>query len=166
MTTLQATADDRKKIWKRIADTRFAFFTTLSENNGLRARPLTTQKADAESGVWFFIARDGQLAADVRHNPRALLTYANDGDSFYASMTGTAHVLVDPAKARELWSKLNEAWFPGGPDDPNLALLRVDVDHGETWEPTTNKMMQFLSIATAAVTHTPPRQEGAHKTFQ
>ncbi|MEO8849000.1 MAG: pyridoxamine 5'-phosphate oxidase family protein [Casimicrobiaceae bacterium] len=166
MTVTQATTADRRQIWKHLQDTRFGFFTTLSEDNGLRARPLTTQKVEAEKTVWFFIANDGQLAADVRANPRALLTYSNAGDSFYASMSGSAQVLVDPARARDMWSKLNEAWFPGGPDDPNLALLRVDVTHGESWEPSTNKMLQFLSIATAAMTHTPPKMEGAHKTFQ
>lgn len=160
-----ATTEDRRKIWKQIEGTRFAFFTTVSEADGLRARPLTTQRVDGETTVWFFIARDGDLARDVEANSRALLTYSNEGDSFYASLSGAARVLVDPIQAKAMWSKLNEAWFPGGPEDPNLALLRVDVDHGETWEPTTNKLMQFLSIAAAAVTHTKPN-EGVHKTFQ
>lgn len=166
MTEDLATIDERKEIWRRIEDARIAFFTTLSEEGGLRARPLTTQRVEAETSLWFCVARSGDLARDAQANPRTLVTYSNEGDRFYASLTGTAHVIIDPAKAREMWSKLNEAWFPGGPDDPDLALLRVDVDHGETWEPTTNKLMQFLSIAAAAVTHTPLNQEGAHKSFQ
>ena len=166
MNTDLATIDERKDIWKRIEDARIAFFTTLSEDNGLRARPLTTQRVEAETTLWFFIARDSDLARDVNANSRALVTYSDEGDRFYASLSGSAQVLVDPAKAREMWSKFNEAWFPDGPDDPNLALLRVDVEHGETWEPTTNKLMQFLSIATAAVTHNPVKNEGVHKTFQ
>lgn len=166
MTATHATPDDRKGIWKHIEDTRFAFFTTLSEGNGLRARPLTTQKVENEDTIWFFIARDSELARDVAANPRTLVTYSNAEDGFYASIAGSARVMVDPDKSRKMWSKLNEAWFPGGPDDPNLALLQVDVERGETWEPTTNKMVQFLSIATSAITHTPPSKEGAHKTFR
>jgi general stress protein 26 len=161
-----ATIDDRKAIWRRIENVPVAFFTSLSEDNGLRARPLTTQCVEAESRLWFFIERFGDLANDVKANPRALVTYSVEADRFYASLTGRARVYVDPEKARELWSKLNGAWFPGGPDDPNLALLRVDVDHGETWEPTTNKLTQFLSIASAAVMHTAPSNEGLHTTFQ
>ena len=130
---------------------------------------MTTQKveADGDEGVlWFFIPRDGEMAKDAQANPRVLVTYTDGGEGFYASLSGTARVSVDAAKARAMWSKLNEAWFPEGPDDPNLAILRIKVDHGETWEPTTNKMLQFLSIATAAMTHTPPKLEGTHKTFQ
>ena len=160
-----ATTEDRKGIWKHIEDTRIAFFTTVSEDHGLRARPLTTQRVDGETTVWFFIARDSDLARDVESNSRALLTFCNQGDSFYASLSGAARVMVYPVQARQMWSKLNEAWFPGGPEDPNLALLRVDVEHGEMWEPSTNKLMQFLSIAAAAVTHTKP-DEGVHKTIQ
>ncbi|MEP7064348.1 MAG: pyridoxamine 5'-phosphate oxidase family protein [Betaproteobacteria bacterium] len=168
MTTTSATAEDRKDIWKQIEDTRFAFLTTLSEGNGLRARPVTTQKVEAEGDtgvVWFFIPQDGEMAKDAQANPRVLLTYTDGDENFYASLSGTARVSSDAAKAREMWSKMNEAWFPDGPGDPNLALLRVKIDHGETWEPSTNKMMQFLSIAVAAVTHTTPK-DGVHKTFQ
>src|SRR3546814_9529354 len=34
----------------------------------------------------------------------------------------------------KLWSKPVEAWFPGGKTDPNLALLRFDIDEAELWE--------------------------------
>jgi hypothetical protein len=33
-----------------------------------------------------------------------------------------------------LWNKQVEAWFPGGKDDADLALLRVDIDNAELWE--------------------------------
>jgi general stress protein 26 len=34
----------------------------------------------------------------------------------------------------KLWNNPVEAWFPGGKQDPNLALLRVDIDDAELWE--------------------------------
>jgi general stress protein 26 len=34
----------------------------------------------------------------------------------------------------KLWNNQVEAWFPGGKDDPNLALLRFDIDDAEMWE--------------------------------
>jgi hypothetical protein len=33
-----------------------------------------------------------------------------------------------------LWNNQVEAWFPGGKDDANSALLRVDIDNAELWE--------------------------------
>jgi general stress protein 26 len=165
MTAELAMTPERKSAWEHIEHTRIAFFATLSEANGFRARPLTTQKVESESRLWFFVARDGDLAQEIASNPRVMVTYTNEDDGFYAALTGTAKIVVDADKARTMWSALDEAWFPGGPDDPNLALVRVDVDHGEMWEPTTNKMIQFLSIAAAAVTHTTPKAEGVHRTL-
>ncbi len=34
----------------------------------------------------------------------------------------------------KLWSNAVEAWFPEGETDPNLALLRFDIDEAELWE--------------------------------
>jgi general stress protein 26 len=165
MTDDLATTPERKDAWQHIEHTRIAFLATLSEANGFRARPLTTQKVEVESRLWFFVARDGDLAHEIATNPRVLVTYTNEDDAFYAALTGTARVVVDAERARAMWSALNEAWFPGGPEDPNLAMVRVDVDHGETWEPTTNKMIQFLSIAAAAITHSALKNEGVHRTL-
>ena len=39
------------------------------------------------------------------------------------SLRGKATVLHDAHRARELWSTMAGAWFPGGPDDPNLGIL-------------------------------------------
>ncbi len=33
-----------------------------------------------------------------------------------------------------MWDNNVEAWFPGGKEDPNLALLRFDVNSAELWE--------------------------------
>ena len=43
----------------------------------------------------------------------------------YVSVSGTAAMLDDAAKKQQLWNKLTEAWFPGGPTDPDLALVQV-----------------------------------------
>lgn len=165
MTTTDPGAPDVKKIWKLIEDTRFCFLATGSSVDDLYASPLTNQKIEEDGVIWFFIDRNGKTAESVRAYPRVLLTYANIGDDFYASLQGHASVIVDAGKAREMWSKLAEAWFPGGPDDAKLGLLRVDVDHGEVWEPASNKLVQFMSMVSAAVTHTPPKHVGEHKTF-
>jgi general stress protein 26 len=161
-----ATTPERKDAWERLAHTRIAVLVTLSEDHGLRGRPLTTQRIEPEARLWFFVAKDSDAAAEVAANPRVLVMYANEDEAFYASLTGIAKLVTDAELARAMWSTVDEAWFPGGPDDSNLAILRVDLDHGECWEPTTNRMMQFLSIAAAAVSHKPPRRAGVHRILQ
>src|SRR3712207_7360015 len=45
-----------------------------------------------------------------------------------------AVVVDDPAKKRELWNSAVEAWFPQGPDDDSVVLLKVEADSAEYWD--------------------------------
>ncbi|HSV19201.1 MAG TPA: pyridoxamine 5'-phosphate oxidase family protein [Casimicrobiaceae bacterium] len=69
-------------------------------------------------------------------------------------------------KVKELWNAMAGAWFPHGPDDPNLGLLRIDVERGEYWDPGSSKMVRMLAIAKAAITHSPPKNVGEHREFR
>jgi len=56
-------------------------------------------------------------------------------------------VVEDRAKLEELWNTFAEAWLPGGPDNPEAVLLRVDVDQGEYWDTPGGKVASLLSLA-------------------
>ena len=56
------------------------------------------------------------------------------GHDYFACLAGTVRIDNDFAQVDKLWNKHVEAWFPGGKDDPNLALLRFDIDSAELWE--------------------------------
>jgi general stress protein 26 len=63
-----------------------------------------------------------------------MIQFVSKGQDYFACLAGTAQVDNDRAMIDKLWSKPVEAWFPGGKDDPNLALLRFDIDDVELWE--------------------------------
>ena len=65
-------------------------------------------------------------------------------------------------KTKQLWSRLNEAYFPGGPADPNLALVEVRIIHANYWDVTESKIVQLFKMARAAMTGTPPAKLGDH----
>ena len=101
------------------------------EGDGQHSEPLTAQLDDDQSDViYFFTARDNRLAA----GGKAMAQFASKGHDFFACLSGTVTLDNDPAQIDKLWTKSVEAWFPGGRDDPNLALLRFDVDSAELWE--------------------------------
>jgi hypothetical protein len=45
-----------------------------------------------------------------------------------------------------------KAWFPGGEDDPDIAVMRVDVKEGEFWEANSSKIVMGIRYVAAAVT--------------
>jgi len=153
----------RAELFKRLEKTPTCILITHDDNGRMKTRPMTNQRVDDGGIIWMFIGADSHLAAEVAAHPDVLLTYADPGDSAYVAVRGHAAVVRNRDKAEEMWSKLAEAWFPGGPDDPNLALLRITMASAEHWEPPNGKVLQFLEIAAAAITHKPPEHEDVYR---
>lgn len=95
------------------------------------SEPLTAQlDKDQVDTIWFFIGKDNRLAT----GGPAMAQFVSKGQDFFACLSGNVTVDNDPAMIDKLWSKPVEAWFPAGKNDPNLALLRFDIDDAELWE--------------------------------
>lgn len=157
-------AHDRDLLWELIEDIKFAMFTTRHDNGHLHSRPLTTQNSqlDENSSLWFFVSRRSDTVADIARETQVNVVYADPGDDSYVSVSGTARVVEDLAKKQALWSKAAEAWFPGGVNDPDLALLEVQITHANYWDVKDSKLVQLFKMAKAVVTGTPPTNLGEH----
>ena len=90
------------------------------------------------------------------------MSYADTDEDSYVCVSGTASVSEDTAKKRDLWSPMAEAWFPGGVDDPDLLLVRLDIEHADYWDVKQSKVVQLWRMATAAVTGKPPTDMAEH----
>ncbi len=157
-------SEARAQLWELIKDIRFAMFTTRHANGHLHSRPMTTQNAklDEDSSLWFFMSRAGEPVADLAKDPVVNVVYADPGEDSYVSVSGNAVVVEDDAKKRQLWSKLTQAWFPGGVTDPDLALVQVKIVHANYWDVDESKVVQLFKMARAAITGKPPRDLGEH----
>ena len=160
MTPTSDTDTDIERLWSLIQDIRFAMFTTRHAANGhLHARPMTTQNSrlDEDDTLWFFMSRGCETVADLEREPMVNVAYAHPGKDDFVSVAGEAEVVEDPARKKQLWSKQAEAWFPGGVDDPDLALVRVTIAHADYWHAKDSKVTQVFKMAKAAMTHRPPK---------
>ena len=154
----------RSKLWDLIKDIRFAMFTTRHANGHLHSRPMTTQNSniDEDSNLWFFMSRKGDPVADLMAEPVVNVAYADTGADCYVSVSGTAALAEDMAKKQQLWSKMAEAWFPGGVDDPDLALVCVKITHANYWDVKESKVVQLYQMAKSTITGKPPTDLGEH----
>lgn len=149
------------KLRELIADINIAMLTTIATDGTLRCRPMATQLVDPTSGAfWFFTADDSPKVEEIFDHRQVGLAYAAAGKQSYVSISGRAMVLRDQAKARELWTPLAKIWFPEGPDDPRLALIRVEMTAAEYWDAPSGKMVQLYSLAKLALTGQPPDKLG------
>lgn len=157
------TTEQRKLLWEMIKDIRFAMFTTRHGSNGhLHARPMTTQTKTLgdDDSLWFFLSKKSGPVDDLVADPTVNLAYADPSEDRYVSVSGRAAVIEDGAKKQQLWSKLAEAWFPGGPGDPDLALVQVEIVHANYWDVKESKLVQLWEMAKAVVTGKPPSDLG------
>ena len=159
------TSEQRAHLWKMIKGIRFAMFTTRHEHNGhLHSRPMTVQNKslDADDSLWFFMSKRGDPVDDLKKDPVVNLAFADSSEDVYVSVSGTAAMIEDQAKKDQLWSKMAEAWFPGGSTDPDLALVQVQIVHANYWDVKESKIVQLFEMAKAVVTGKPPTELGEH----
>lgn len=123
-----------QKLGELIEKIRIATLTTITEDGRLWSRPITTQRAKFDGDLWFITKRGSPKVQEVRRHPRVSLSYVRTEDNTYVCLSGTAEVLSNVKKAEELWDPSYLSWFPGGPGDPSLVLIRVSVERAEYWE--------------------------------
>jgi general stress protein 26 len=152
-------------LWDLIKDTRFCMLSHRHADGSLHSHPLTTQNRTlAEDGcLYFFVSRKTELGQRLQGDGNVNLAYANPDKDTWVSVTGTARVLEDAAKTKELFSPMAKAWFPGGPQDPDLQLVEVRIDEAEYWNVKENKLLQLLKMGKAAATGQKPRKMGEHE---
>lgn len=162
--TITDPTEARSKLWELVKDIRFAMFTTRHGNGHLHSRPMTTQNSslDEDAQLFFFMSRKGDPVADLLAEPNVNVAYADTGADSYVSVSGHAAIVEDIAKKQQLWTTMAEAWFPGGVDDPDLALVCVKITHANYWDVKESKIVQLYQMARAAVTGKPPTELGEH----
>lgn len=155
----------QQRLWDMIRDIRFGMLTTRHTDGQLRSRPMTTQNRSIDEGgiLWFFVSRSSEPAMDLKDDGAVNVSYADPDKDRYISVAGFGRFVDDPAKKQELWSTANEAWFPQGPNDPDVGLLAVHIDHAEYWDVTASKMTQLFKMAKAAATGERPKNMGEHR---
>ena len=118
----------KTKFWKALDDSPFVFLARNGNPEG--AVPMTAQlDKDADSAIWFFTTKDNSLA----QMGEATATFADKGHEMFCRFGGTLREETSRERLEEHWSTIVEAWYPGGRDDPNLLMLRMDLGQAEIW---------------------------------
>lgn len=150
----------------RIGSLRFAMFTFRDEYDHLVSQPMTKQDVDAEGGIWFFVHSATTLWDGIAHQPEVNVSFSDNDNSTYVSVSGTARRVVDRDLIHKMWNPMVQAWFPAGPDDPHAVLVCVEPHAAEYWDSNDSKMVRLFAIAKAAVTGKQPDVDAEHGTIK
>lgn len=145
-----------KKLEELMNGIHICMMTTVAPDGSMDSRPMAPQQMDklVESGgvLWFLTRDSSEKVEEVQEDRHITLTFAEPSNSKYITLKGTASASKDKAKIHELWNNMYKAWFPGGEDDPQIAVMRVDVQSADYWEASSSKLVVYAKYLAAAVT--------------
>lgn len=148
------------QLWERIRGIRVAMLATLQPDGTLRSRPMATQECEPDGVLWFAADADSDKIAALRADPRVELSYTDADADLYVTTSGRARIVRDPDKAAEIWNSHLAAWWPRGPNDPQLRLIEVTLEAAEYWHAREPRVIQIARMARAAAHGERPRRIG------
>ncbi len=144
-----------EKLGGLIKKVQFAMLTTVDDDGTLRSRPMARQGDDFDGSLWFFTRATAPKVDEVEKEHQVNVSFSDPNDQLYVSISGRANLVRDRAKAKELWNEPLKAWFPKGPEDPDLALLKVDTEKAEYWDTPSSTMVHLIGYVKATLTGEP-----------
>jgi general stress protein 26 len=145
--------EQTRRVAELLGEHRFGMLTTRDPFGTMISRPMALQEVEFDGDLWFFSARDSRKVLHVTGSPQVNVTVSSG--STWVSLTGQASVVDDAAKKRELWNGGVEAWFPDGPDDDGIVLIRVEGESAEYWTTPGGRIASVFSFAKAKATGEP-----------
>ncbi len=145
-------SQDIEKLGELIKDIDIAMLTTIDDDGSLRSRPMGTQNNNFDGTLWFFTGASSHKVLEVQHDQRVNVAYSDAKHNRYVSVSGTARLNRDKAKIAELWNPALKAWFPNGLEDPDIALLQIEVDKAEYWDSPSSTVVHMVGFVKSVAT--------------
>ncbi len=155
--------DAQLRLRELISGMRIAMATTIAADGELHSRPMYAQDATADGDLWFATSRSSSMVKELRNRSTIHVTFSDTDKQRYVVLRGEGFVRHDAAKIEELWNPAMKAWFPGGPSDPDLTLVRVEAMSAEYWD-SPSAPVRWLQFVKALATGSRP-QGGGHVTL-
>jgi general stress protein 26 len=114
-----------------LARYRTALLTTRGEDGHFHSRPMAMRQRVRGEEIWFATSISSKKVQELEREPHCALVFFESQGGDTLSLSGTGEVIRDRKLVHELWDPSWRRWFPEGPDQRDLALLRVMPEHVE-----------------------------------
>lgn len=125
-------------------------------DGGLRGRPMQARPDREEGLIWFLTDVRAAKDDEIEAWPDICLVFIDSEEHVYLSVSGRAEVVEDREKTRQLWDDEQQAWWPGGPDDPNVRVVCVVPERIEFWDGPADPTVARREFLRAAATGEKP----------
>jgi general stress protein 26 len=141
-----------QKIADLLKGIHIAMMHTVARDGSINSRPMAVQDKTFDGKLWFLTRASSEKVEEIQQDQHITLSFTDTSGAKYLTLKGRATVNQDRAKINELWNVMYKAWFPKGENDPEIAVLRVDVSEAEYWEASSSSLIRSAKYLAAAVT--------------
>lgn len=147
MTTSTDREQQIHKLRELIADIDTGMLTTVDEDGSLHTCPMSTNgDLNADGILWLFMYGSSHKATEIEHNSQVNVSFVSPDRQRYISASGTAQLERDRNKMQEHWQPELQTWFPKGLDEPDIALLKVNIKKVDYWDSRSSFKPQTLKL--------------------
>ena len=163
-------ATELETFYELVKDIEVAMMVTRRADGHLQARAMATQKRAAGADLWFVTAEDTAKVRDLQADPCLNLSYYDNSSREWVSVSGTARLVGDREKIRELYAMDWKIWFHddgdprhGTPEDPRLLLIGVDIESAVYLEVDKPRPVVLYEVAKGLLTGGTPELGETHR---
>lgn len=142
--------DSVNRVRDLIDDSKIAVLTTVDQRGQMHCQPMYTQQSGFDGDLWFLTSRSSSLVAEFRENASVFVQYAHPDAPRFVIIVGTGTIVHDQAKIDELWNPALNVWFKSGPDDSDIALVKIESHRAEYWHSPATPVRWFQFLAGVA----------------
>jgi general stress protein 26 len=142
-----------EKFIEMVKDVRICMLITNNKDSEhCSGRPMGVTQIDEDGAMWFFTNAPSYKTDEIEDSNKVSIAIANESSNNYLMIHGTADLVNDKMKMKELWSSMMKAWFPLGLDDPDMALIKVTPTQVNYWDSSSSKMVVLFNMLKAIAT--------------
>ena len=140
--------EDGEHLYDLLEGFETAMLVTRGHDGRMHARPMAVAEMHADADAYFVTSLDTPKVAEIYADADVLLTFQSPHQ--YAAIYGRVNIVRERALIDRLRKDSWKIWFPRGPSDPAIALLRFDADRGELWNDLGQLGVQYAFEGTKA----------------
>lgn len=110
---------------------RTAALGYMDDRGRMTVCAVTVIKTEGLNTVWFSTDLPGRKAQMLKKDNRVGICFYTDSDCI--SLAGTAEIVIDADKKREMWLDWFTNHYKGGFEDMNYCLVKVCVSHARLY---------------------------------
>lgn len=115
-------------------DIDICMMTTVGAYGHLHSRPMSNNReVEWDGDTWFFSYADSSQVKEIEREANVNLAYTLPDDIVFVSVTGKAEIVRNDGKKKELWYDGLKRWFPDGPEDNKVVLIKVAGKRAYYW---------------------------------